>query len=139
MVNLYLSDGCPHLGQWNCYTRFKPPTMQNNMKPILLIILAAAFSILLFSCGNEKNEDITNEVNKQGSVETSVHVEHLDSLHDILITRHRIWAKFNEVKTLEYRDTIPGLGMGYENAENSNGDTQPVRLKKDYEIFITVK
>lgn len=113
--------------------------MQNKMKPILLVILAAALSMLLFSCESKENDDITRDVNKDGSVETSVHVEHLDSLHDILITHHRVWAKNLEVKTLEYRDTLPALGMGYEDAENKNGDTQPVRLKKDYEIFITVK
>ncbi len=108
------------------------------MKPIVLAILGSAALLFLFSC-KEKNEDITETVNKNGAVETAIQVEHLDSLHDVLITTHRIWAKNEEVKTLVYRDTLPGLGMTNTLAENEAGDTKSVRVKKDYEIFITVK
>ena len=45
----------------------------------------------------------------------------------------------NQYKNLEYRDTVPSLGMESTTAENSDGDTKNIVVKKDYEIFITVK
>ena len=114
--------------------------MTTKMKPIVITILAGAALLLFFSCGEKKqNEDITNTVNKNGSIETAVQVEHLDSIHDILITTHKIWAQNNEVKTIFYLDTLPALSMENTTAENTKGDTKNVTLKKDYEIFITVK
>lgn len=114
--------------------------MNTQMKPIVLAILGAAALLLLFSCDDkQQNGDITQSVNKTGSVETAVQVEHLDSLHDILITTHRIWAQNREVKTVLYRDTLPALGMEHTTAENAEGETKNVHVKKDYEIFITVK
>jgi hypothetical protein len=112
--------------------------MQTQMKPIVLVILGAA-ALLLFSCGEKQNEDITQNVNKNGSVETAVQVEHLDSLHDVLITTHKIWAEDHAIKTIVYRDTLPALGIEHTQAENADGETKPVQVKKDYEIFITVK
>ncbi len=113
--------------------------MHTKMKPIVLAILGAAALLFLFSCGEKQNDDVTQTVNKNGSVETAVNVEHLDSLHDILITTHKIWADNREVKTLMYRDTLPALGIEHADAENADGDTKTVHVKKDYEIFITVK
>ncbi len=113
--------------------------MHIQMKPIVLAILGTAALVFLFSCGEKQNEDITQSVNKNGSVETAVQVEHLDSLHDVLITTHKIWANNQEVKTITYRDTLPALGIEHAEAENSDGDTKHVQVKKDYEIFITVK
>ncbi len=112
--------------------------MQKKMKPIVLAILGGAALLLLFSCKN-KNEDITQTVNKNGSVESAIEVEHLDSLHDILITTHKVWTKNMLEKTVIYRDTLPTLGMETTIAENEEGDTKNVRVKKDYEIFITIK
>jgi len=108
------------------------------MKPKLLLASAIA-SIVLFACGKKQNEDITEGVNKAGSVETAVSVEHADSTHDVLVTKHIVWRNFTEYKTIVYRDTIPALGNTQETAENDEGDTKNVNLKKDYEIFITVK
>jgi len=113
--------------------------MNHTMKPIILAILGGAALLLLFSCSNKQNEDITESVNKNGSIETSVQVEHLDSLQDILITTHKIWAKDQIVKSVIYRDTLPSLGVEHTTAENADGDQQKVQVKKDYEIFITVK
>lgn len=113
--------------------------MNTTMKPIVLAILGGAALLLLFSCDNKQNEDITQSVNKNGSVESAVQVEHLDSTHDILITTHKIWAQNREVKTITYRDTLPALGIEHTLAENAEGDTKNVHVKKDYEIFITVK
>jgi hypothetical protein len=115
--------------------------MTITMKPIVLAILGAAVILLLFSCNNkpDQNDDITNSVNKAGSVETSVQVEHLDSANDVLITSHKIWIQNQEIKTIRYRDTLPSLGIENTTAENQDGDNKPVKVKKDYEIFITVK
>ena len=45
--------------------------MNTQMKPIVLVILGCAALLFLFSCDNKKeNEDITQSVNKNGSVET---------------------------------------------------------------------
>ncbi len=113
--------------------------MHTQMKPIVLAILGGAALLLLFSCGPKKNDDITNSVNKNGSIETAVQVEHLDSTHDVLLTTHKVWAQNREVKTVLYRDTIPSLGTENTLAENADGETKSVNVKKDYEIFITIK
>lgn len=96
-------------------------------------------SIILLTACKEDNEDITHELNKDGAIETSVSVEHIDTNSDVLITKHIIWNHSKEFKTIYNRDTIPALGTENTNAENSDGDTKPVSIKKDYEIFITVK
>ncbi|MES2005648.1 MAG: hypothetical protein V4450_14110 [Bacteroidota bacterium] len=109
------------------------------MKPIVLAILGGAALLLLFSCSDKQNDDITQSVNKNGAIESAIQVEHLDSLHDVLITTHKVWAKNVLEKTLVYRDTLPALGIEHATAENADGDTKPVQVKKDYEIFITIK
>ncbi len=113
--------------------------MHTNMKPIVLAILGTAAILFLFSCGEKQNDDITQQVNKNGSVETSVQVEHADSTHDVLITTHKIWAQNRQIKTVVYRDTLPALGIEHAAAENAEGETKNVQVKKDYEIFITIK
>jgi hypothetical protein len=87
----------------------------------------------------EKKEDITETVNKAGSVETAVAISHVDAAHDELVTTHKVWVKYDVFKTIEYRDTIPSLGTERTTAENEDGDTKNVEVKKDYEIYITVK
>jgi hypothetical protein len=87
----------------------------------------------------DKNEDITNTVNKNGSIETAVHITHIDSARDEMITTHKVWVKQNVFKTVEYRDTLPSLGLENTAAENEDGDTKRVSVPKDYEIYITVK
>ena len=109
------------------------------MKKLFTIIILNISTIALISCREEKQEDLTNEVNKNGSVESSVTVDHLDSINDILITKHAVWVKGNKMKDIEHRDTVPALGIENTTAENSEGDTKSVAVKKDYEIFITVK
>ena len=109
------------------------------MKRIFTFGLTVISIIVFVSCENEKQEDITNEVNKNGSVESSVTVDHIDNMNDVLITKHAVWVKGNKLKEIEYRDTVPALGSENKTAENSEGDTKTVEVKKDYEIFITVK
>ena len=102
-------------------------------------ITLAIMALSITACSNDKKEDVTNDVNKAGSVETSVTVSHLDSTTDVLVTTHKVWRNLIAYKTIEYRDTIPALGETSTDAENADGDTKKVRVKKDYEIFITVK
>ena len=109
------------------------------MKRTFIIFLTIISATEFVSCDEEKQEDITKEINKNGSVETAVSVTPLDSVNDILITKHTVWVKGNKFKEFEYRDTVPSLGMENKTAENSDGDTKTVAVKKDYEIFITVK
>jgi len=113
-------------------------TDMKQMKPIVLVALAGAALLMMLSCNN-KNEDVTDAVDKNGAVETAVTVQHLDSTHDVLVTSHKVWANHQEVKTVEYRDTIPALGIQNTVAENEDGDTKAVSVKKDYEVYITVK
>lgn len=96
---------------------------------------------VLFACkdASKPNDDITNDVNKDGSVETSVTVRHVDSLRDVLVTTHKIWYLYNDWKTVVHYDTIPALGATEKMAQNEAGDEKKVTLKKEYEIFITVK
>jgi ABC-type polysaccharide transport system permease subunit len=104
-----------------------------------LTVAAATMLLLVSACNNHEKEDVTSDVNKAGSVETAVTVNHLDSAYDVIVTTHKVWRNFNEFKTIEYRDTIPALGETTTEAENADGDTKNVKVKKDYEIFITVK
>jgi len=95
--------------------------------------------ILLLSACNSKNEDETDAVDRSGSIETAVSVEHADSTHDVVLTTHKIWVNYKEFNTVVHRDTVPALGILSTDAENSDGDTKNVSVKKDYQIFITVK
>lgn len=102
--------------------------------------LFASFGVTLLSCSNKDNdEDLTNTVNKNGAVESSVTVAPLDSLRNVLTTTHKVWVHNSLYKTIEYRDTVPSLGNENTTAENADGDTKSVTVKKEYEIYITVK
>ena len=109
------------------------PSIKRSLLPL------ACMPLLCMSCGDDKNEDITNAVNKNGAVETAVRISHLDSSHDILTTTHTVWTNNSMVKTVEYNDTLPALGTELTVAENEEGDKKNVQVKKDYEIYITVK
>ena len=110
--------------------------MSKIIKITLFSFLVAA---TLYSCEDEKNEDLTATVNKNGAIETAVTVEHFDSLQDILVTHHTVWHKGIAYKEVVYRDTIPSLGQEQKIAENADGDEKKDDIKKDYEIFITIK
>lgn len=110
-----------------------------NKYKIILPGLFLFASFILISCKDEKNEDITQSVNKNGSVETSVTVEHLDSLNDLLVTKHTVWYKGSINKTFEHRDTVPALGSEKAAVKDDFGYDKNVEAKKEYEIFITVK
>ncbi|MEI6556304.1 MAG: hypothetical protein WCL70_12000 [Paludibacter sp.] len=105
------------------------------MKKISLYFLLPMAILAFQSC----NEDKVNEVKKNGAIETSIQVDHLNDSLDILISTNKIWSHNILVKTTIHCDTIPGLGIAREEAENEEGETKNVTLKKDYELYITVK
>jgi hypothetical protein len=109
------------------------------MKKYITTSLLLATIICTTSCEDEEAKDLVNEVNKNGSIETSVSVNHLDSTHDLLVTKHIVWTNGNTSKTIINNDTIPALGTTNTVAENEEGDTKNINVKKAYEIFITVK
>jgi hypothetical protein len=98
-----------------------------------LFLLALAIA----SCG--RKDDITETVDHNGSIESSISVQHIDSTRDVVLTIHKVWVNGQLANTIAHRDTIPGLGSISTDAEKNNGDTQPVTVPKDYEIFITMK
>jgi hypothetical protein len=91
------------------------------------------------SSSSPSDEDQGTALEKDGSVETAISVQHADSTHDIILTSHKVWIKNKEYTTIVHQDTIPTLDSTNTTAENGNGDTRQVKLKKDYQIFITVK
>jgi hypothetical protein len=96
------------------------------------------FSLLLCSlvaCDDDAKNDLTENVNREGAIESVLNVEHLDNQTDVLITTHKIWVRGSQYRTIEKRDTIPSLGEFSET--NDNGEN--VKGKKDYELYITVK
>ncbi len=107
-----------------------------NKKSVLFL---AFVGIILFSACKDEKEDITNDVDRSGAVETSVTVTHLNDSSDVLITKHIVWKNYTSFKTIYTHDTIPALGYENTTGENVEGETKDVRVKKDYEIFITVK
>jgi len=102
-----------------------------------LLVLFTLFSFAIFISGCEDKE--VKEFSKEGAIETIMNVDHLNDKQDIIITTHNVWVKNVLVKKSVSRDTIPSLGLTSQVAENTDGDTKSVTLKKEYEIYITVK
>jgi hypothetical protein len=107
------------------YKAQQPNMTKRNIA--LLISFSVLFIIIGLVIANNASspapDDATQAVDRNGSIETAVSVEHADSTHDVLLTSHKVWLYGTIYKTLVYRDTIPAL------------DT----TRKDYQIFITVK
>jgi hypothetical protein len=103
------------------------------------IFFLGLLSILLSCTGDKGNDDVTTSVNKNGAVETSILVNALDDTTNILTTTHKVWVRDTIYKTIEYRDTLPALGTTLTTAENRDGETETVPVKKEYEIYITIK
>jgi hypothetical protein len=103
------------------------------MKRYLLAIL---IMVNCMRCSSDAaKEDIVAEVPKTGSIATNVKVEHLSDSLDVLITEHKIWKTATDSLVKTVRDTIPSLGNTTVKDENGNNKT----VKKDYDIYITVK
>ncbi|NML69874.1 hypothetical protein HHL23_08690 [Chryseobacterium sp. RP-3-3] len=106
------------------------------MKKIKLCLLLVGI-MALTGCEKEKEDEVSS-VDKSGSIETELSVEHLDNT-DILITKHKIWKDKKLFKEIVKRDTIPSLGDTLVAGEDSNGYDHTAKTKKDYQFFITVQ
>jgi hypothetical protein len=106
------------------------------MKKLLLIPAIMMAALALQGCDNE---DETRQVNKEGAIESELTVVHLNDRQDILTTTHKIWVAGKSSQVIVHKDTIPSLGVINTEAENKDGDTKTVSVKKDYEFYVTVK
>jgi len=110
---------------------------------IAILIFLSALLIIIYLANlpdtSAADEDQGTVVDHDGSVETAISVQHADSAHDVVLTSHKVWIRNNEYTTIVYRDTIPTLDSMVTTVENDRGDSKIARLKKDYQIFITVK
>jgi hypothetical protein len=106
------------------------------MKKLLLMPFAMMAVLALQGCGNE---DETRVVNKEGAIESELSVVHMNDKQDILTTTHTIWVAGKNSKLIVHKDTIPSLGIVNTNAENNDGVSITVPVKKDYEFYVTVK
>ena len=95
--------------------------------------------MLLMSCQQQDNDDKVKEVDKDGSVEMKVEINHLDSARDVMKTEKIFWVKGQQEKTIIDLDTIPALGTTTENFKTSSGEDTTATIQKNYKIFITVK
>jgi hypothetical protein len=104
------------------------------------VIWCLFFALLLFSgCTETQKEDQVKEIDKDGSVELKVEIDHLDTLQDVMKTHKTFWVKGQAVKTVIDLDTIPALGNTQERTQNTAGEDTSITIKKNYKIFITVK
>ena len=108
----------------------------------LKVIIFFTSALFLNACGSDNaNEDKvqTKDISREGSVETAVTIEHANDSFDVLVTNHKIWKNNAIVREVAYRDTLPTLGSMPTEASDKDGNTQNIVLKKDYELYITVK
>ena len=104
----------------------------------ILVIIAVVLAVRQ-NDSHSPGDDQTQFVDKKGSVETSVSIQHSDKTHDVILTRHRVWVHDTTYATLYHRDTIPALDSMATEAEDNNGDSKFVMVQRDYQLFITVK
>ncbi len=99
------------------------------MKSIHLLLPA----LLLWQCSSDK-EDVTTDINKDGSVEVLVSTTNTPD-YTLLTTTHKVWVKGVLAKTVSRTDTIPALEV--ETKDETGNAIAP--KQRDYEFFITVK
>ncbi|MDB5004210.1 MAG: hypothetical protein JWQ34_2435 [Mucilaginibacter sp.] len=109
------------------------------MKKILPICIAGILLVSACDDNNNNNDDQAKTVDKNGSVEVTLSSRHLDSLKDELTTHYKVWRKGSIINEFNKKDTVAGLESFKTEGENDNGDTQNIKVKKDYEFFVTVK
>jgi len=104
----------------------------------ILLVIVVILAVRLNS-PYTAGDDQTRFVDKHGSVETSVSVQHADKTHDVILTSHRVWVHDTTYADLYHRDTIPALDSMATEAQDNNGDSKFVMVQRDYQLFITVK
>ena len=106
------------------------------------ILTFLALIVLLSGCTNTPatpKDDVVKEPDKSGSVETIISITH-DSAFDVLNTTHKVWVQGNLDKTIVTKDTLKSLGITTgEVNDSATGDAKQATIKKDYELYITVK
>ena len=95
--------------------------------------------LALSACQQSNEEDKVKEVDKDGSVEMKVEINHLDSLHDVMKTEKIFWVKGREERRVIDLDTVPSLGMTTQTLKTDSGEDTTATINKNYKIFITVK
>lgn len=103
------------------------------------LLLPFGIVLMLFISACDDNDDQAKAVDKNGSIEVALSTAHIDSLKDLVTTHYTVWRYGKKVSEFDKRDTVPALGSIYTEGENDNGDTKNIKVKKDYEFFVTVK
>jgi hypothetical protein len=106
------------------------------MKKHLLLPVIMMAVLALQGCDNE---DETRELNTEGAIASELSVVHLNDKQDILTTTHTIWVTGKMRKLIVHKDTIPSLGITKTTAENDEGNSKTIPVRKDYEFYVTVK
>lgn len=106
---------------------------------IVLLPLIIVGIVISRNLGNGDSEDRTQTLDRNGSVETGLSVVHADSTHDVILTTYKVWIRDTTYKTIVHQDTVPALDSMTTAAGNDNGDSRNIRVKRDYQLFITVK
>ena len=106
---------------------------------IVFVVIPIAIFIMVSSNNNKSQEDKTQTIDRSGSVETALSVIHADSTHDVILTTYKVWIRDTTYAAITHRDTVPALDSMTTEAGNNDGDTRSIRVKRDYQLFITVK
>lgn len=108
------------------------------MKKIQITLIFLGLMSLTACNESESNQDEVESVDKKSAIETEFSVKHIDTA-DVLITKHKIWKNNKLFKEIVKTDTIPSLGDTLQIVEDEAGDEHQVKVKKDYEFYITVQ
>jgi hypothetical protein len=100
-------------------------------------VLSALSLSLLLSCENS-DDSLKQTVDKKGSVEMNIEVQHATGM-DVIKTTKNVWVKNSLMKTFVSFDTLPALGDTVRTMQDSLGNDKTVRMPIDYELYITVK
>jgi hypothetical protein len=98
-------------------------TKNSIVMGVISILIVTIVCLIIYAASLSSNDDKTQSVDRNGSIETGVSVVHADSTHDVILTSHKVWLHDSVYTIRSYRDTIPALDS----------------IQKDYQIFITLK
>ncbi len=103
--------------------------------------IAILTSLMLLSSCEEQNEDLVQEINKNGSVQLDINIEHVpnDTTKDVVKGVYNCWKNGKIYNSYIVVDTIPSLGSDYAEIEDDNENVKKVKFQKEYELYINVK
>ncbi len=104
-------------------------------------LLLLSIPVLLYSCGEDKPNDVVKQPSKDGSVEVGITTDHLNTDKDVIKITYTTWVKNVAISSKTVTDTVPALGMydAETGTTDAYGDPTTVKAKKEYEIYVTVK